>query len=162
MTMAALLESPAVRPMTIQSDILGPLEVGPEDRIDFPQGLIGFPACHRFVLVRAERDGLFWLQSAEHGSLTFLLVDPFLFFPGYEVEVPPPDLAELGAGEEGDVAVLAIVTLPRGPGELPTANLQGPLVLNLRTRRAKQVALGEEGPFGVRSPFEIPRSAPAG
>ena len=44
-------------------------------------------------------------------SLVFLVVDPFVAAPGYEVDLGPFDLAELRAETPADVLVLAIVTL---------------------------------------------------
>lgn len=153
----ALLDEPG---MIISSDLFGSLTVSPEELIDFPGGLFGFPECRGFVLIPAERTGLYWLQSAEHGALAFLLVDPFLFFDGYAVDVAPVDLADLG-GESAEIAILAIVTLPRERGGQPTANLQGPLAVNLALRTGKQLAIAESQ-FGVRCPFSLADSVGAG
>ena len=145
---------PPVEPMNVHSDLLGPIEVDPAEVIEFSTGLYGFPECRRFVLVPAPQEGLFWLQSVDHSTLVFLLVDPFPEFDGYGVELPPADLRELRVNEKADVAILAIVTLPRNRGDLATANLQGPLALNLRARCGKQVAV-EDSRFGVRCPFTL-------
>jgi flagellar assembly factor FliW len=50
------------------------------------------------------------------------------------------------------VAVFAIVTLPSTPDDPWTANLQGPLIFNARTRRAVQHVI-PDGAFGVRHPL---------
>ena len=138
---------PATQP--VASELLGALQVAPEAVIEFAAGLLGFPECRRFALVSAGRDGLFWLQSLEHATLAFLLADPFHFVPGYAVELGDADRTELAARDAADVALLAIVTLPRTRDERPTANLQGPLALNVRDLRGRQLALGE-GRWGVR------------
>jgi flagellar assembly factor FliW len=148
---AALVYAPG---MKIQSDLLGPLTVAEEDVVHFSAGLYGFPECQRFVVVPAEREGLYWLQSLDHATLAFLLADPFAFFPEYAVELTPMDLAELKASESSEIAILAIVTLPRTKRERPTANLQGPLALHLRGQRGKQLAIAESE-FGVRCAFEL-------
>lgn len=146
--------------MVVESDLLGPLSVTPEELIDFPTGLFGFPECQRFVLVPAPREGMFWLQSADHSPLVFLLVDPFQFFDGYSVELGAAELADLRATEPADVVILAIVTLPRSRSETPTANLQGPLALNLGERRARQLAISDSK-FGVRCPVDLNRAPEA-
>lgn len=150
----AALATPATALVIVNSDILGALTVAEDEIFEFRSGLLGLPECRSFVLLRTEREDSFWLQSVEHSALSFLLVDPFVFFERYSVDVGPADLADLGDEQGTEVLLLAIVTLPAGRGERPTANLQGPVALNLRTRRGKQVIVeGEE--FGVRSPFDL-------
>jgi flagellar assembly factor FliW len=140
--------------MIVSSDILGPLEVPAEEILRFPTGLFGLPESRSFVLLPAVRKGMYWLQSAEHSALAFVLVDPFVFFDSYSAEVTPADLMELKATDPSEVAVLAIVTLPNSREEQPTANLQGPLALNLRAGLGKQLAMQDKD-FGYRCPFDL-------
>lgn len=146
--------------MTIESDLLGPLDVAPEELYQFPQGLFGFPDCHGFVLVGAQRPGLYWLQSTEFATLTFLLVDPFLHFEGYALDLAKADMRDLQVTSSADAILLAIVTLPTDRSDPPTANLQGPIAFNVRSRLGKQVVL-EDGTFGTRCPFAIDQTEPA-
>ena len=138
----------------VHSDLLGPISVAASELITFPAGLFGFPECRSFVLVAAARDGMFWLQSAEYGTLAFLVVDPFLFFADYAVDLAPVELAKLEAKEAADLAILAIVTLPRSRDDQATANLQGPIAFNLRSRLAKQIAIPDSD-FGVQCPIDL-------
>lgn len=62
--------------LSIQSELLGVIEIAEESVIDFPQGLFGFPEAHGFVVLPAERDGFYWLQSLEFSALTFMALDP--------------------------------------------------------------------------------------
>lgn len=143
------------RPMIVESKILGSLDVPEEAIIRFPSGLFGFPERHRFAFLPANREGTYWLQSVDDAYLAFVLIDPFVFFPGYAADLPPAELAELGSREgAGDVAVLAIVTLPPSRDAKPTANLQGPVALSLQSRLGKQLAL-EDASFGVRCEFDL-------
>jgi flagellar assembly factor FliW len=144
--------------MIVASDLLGDLHVETDEVIRFDAGIFGFPECRDFVLVPAEQDGLYWLQSVEHATLAFLLVDPFTYFEGYAVDLSFPDRADLGAREAAEVAILAIVTLPRTRSGTPTANLQGPIALNLGARRGKQIALADSD-FGVRRALDLSRAA---
>jgi len=140
--------------LSVHSDLLGELRVRSADTLFFQSGLFGFPECRRFALVRAERDGLFWLQSIEYPTLVFLLVDPFAAVTGYSIDVAPSQLAELGAYRPADIGLLSVVTLPTGVDDLPTANLQGPIAINFATRNAKQLVLSETD-FGVRVPVDL-------
>ena len=138
----------------VPSDVLGPLIVGHAELLQFPQGLYGFPECRTWVLVPTKREGLFWLQSTEHAPLAFLLVDPFTHFPGYAVDLSAADLTRVGTSEPSEIVVLAVVTVGSRDGSPPTANLQGPVVLNMRARQGCQIVLATEG-YGVREPFTI-------
>ena len=136
--------------MIVASDLLGEVVVEEDELITFPTGLLGFPATRTFILIPSEREGMYWLQSAEHSPLAFVLVDPFLAFPGFAVDVSPADLSDLDAVTAADVAILAIVTL----GSECTMNLQGPLAFNLGKKRGKQLAVANSE-YGVRYPVDL-------
>lgn len=140
--------------LAIASDLLGRLDVAMDDLIDFPEGLFGFPDCRAFVLVPGAREGIYWLQSVEHAPLAFLLVDPFQFVSGYSVDLPPAELMRLGTVHPAEIAVLCIVTLPPRRGEHATANLQGPILLNMRLRRGHQAVFPECG-YGMREKVRL-------
>ena len=144
------------RHMIVESELLGEITVDPDELIHFATGLLGFPDCRRFVLVPSERDGLYWLQSVEHPALVFLLVDPFLAVDGFVVDLSPSELEELQASTESDLAVLAIVTLASPEQGGCTVNLQGPLAINLRAKRARQLAVASSD-YGVRYPVDLSR-----
>ena len=146
--------------MIVHSNILGPLEIPDEEIVRFPTGLIGLPEHRSFAFLPAEREGLYWLQSVEQSAIAFVLVDPFLYFPGYEVDIEPAEVTDLGTADPSEVAILAIVTLPRSRAEQPTANLQGPLALSLKSRLGKQLALQDPN-FGVRCQLDLLRAETA-
>ncbi len=123
-------------------------------------GLYGFPGCREWVLLDAKRPGFFWLHSRDERALAFLLVDPFQAFPDYAVTLSRRDRAALQVQRESDVAILAIVTLPSPPSGLPTANLQGPLAVNLRAGLARQIAVGDSA-WGTRTAFVVSGANPA-
>jgi len=140
--------------ITVRSDLLGDLQIRASETLYFAEGLLGFPECRRFALVRAKNDGLFWLQSVEYAILVFLLVDPFAVVSGYTIDVAPSQIAGLGAHRPADIGLLSVVTLPASSGQQPTANLQGPIAINFATRAAKQLVLSETD-FGVRVPIDL-------
>jgi flagellar assembly factor FliW len=140
--------------IVVHSDLLGDLTVRSNELLHFPSGMLGFPDCRRFALLRGGRDGLFWLQSMEYSALVFLLVDPFAIEKNYSFDVQPVQIAELGPGESSDIGLLSVVTLPASSGGLPTVNLQGPLVINFKTRYAKQVVSGDDQ-HSVRQPLDL-------
>lgn len=151
----ALMEAP-MPPAThsVASELLGALHVAPDAVIEFAGGLLGFPECHRFALVPAGREGLFWLQSLDYSALTFLLADPFPHVADYGVELGAADRVELQARSAADVAVLCIVTLPRTKDEPPTMNLRGPLAVNVAARAGRQLVL-EDPRWGMKAPLPL-------
>lgn len=152
--MSTLTLVPDDAEIVIKSDLLGELRVQSTDLLHFPSGMLGFPECRRFALLRGGREGLFWLQSLEYAPLVFLLVDPFTIEENYSFDVQPSQVVELGAAEESDIGLLSVVTLPADSGKLPTVNLQGPLVINFKTRYAKQIVSGDDQ-HSVRRPIDL-------
>jgi len=144
--------------LEVQSAVLGTFRVPAAETITFPSGLLGFPDHHRFALVSGGVDGLYWLQSVDHAALAFLTIDPFAIAPNYSADITDADARAVGALDAADVALLAIVTLPRSPGDRPTANLQGPLAVNFATRLAKQVITADTA-HGTRWAFHFPIAA---
>jgi flagellar assembly factor FliW len=153
--LAVLPTTPAAPRIEVRSMILGVVQAHPEHLFTFPAGLAGLPDQTEWVLVQAGRPGFWWLQARHEPGLAFLMADPFPAFPGYEVNLGRGDLAALGSRDAaGDVVVLAIVTLPARPGAPYVANLQGPVALDLRTRRGRQVVIAESS-FGTRCEMKV-------
>lgn len=141
--------------LVIKSEVLGPLTVTREDVMEFPNGLYGFPDARTFALLRTPRDGIYWLQSSDFSALAFLLVDPFIYFPGYyHIDLGDAELQRLGSRSPADLLVLAIVTMPPSPNGEYTANLQAPLMFNVKERHGFQSIRPEDG-FGVREVFDV-------
>jgi flagellar assembly factor FliW len=111
-------------------------------KIVFPQGLIGFEKHEDYLLLDAERQPFYWLQAMDSEQVAFVLVNPFLFRPDYEVNVSNDELAEIGIRSPEKALIFSIVTIP--PDGTPmTANLQGPIVINRDTRTGKQAVLSD-------------------
>ena len=127
--------------MHIDTTRFGVVDVSPDAVITTPQGLVGFPSARCFALIEHEPGHPFqWLQSLDDPSLAFLVIDPYRFFPDYEVEMSEDKAETLGIRDSGETQVLTTVTIRRSSGEV-TTNLLGPLVVGLSTRRAVQVVL---------------------
>ncbi|MBI2890433.1 MAG: flagellar assembly protein FliW [Nitrospirae bacterium] len=130
--------------MIIKTSRFGTLEVEDAKVVTFPLGLYGFPGEKRYVLLDHDRETPFrWLQSVENPDLAFVVIDPLTFRPDYHVSVQREDISEVQPENEKDLAVLALVTIPRGNPSTMTANLQGPLVINVEKMLGKQVVLLE-------------------
>lgn len=111
-------------------------------KITIPEGLFGFEEDTLYNLETSEYEPFLWLRSEEETTLSFLVIDPFLFKQDYEIDVDDESLKKIGIESPADVTVMVIVTLPADNSPV-TANLQGPLIINKKTGVAKQVVLGD-------------------
>ncbi|MDD5434011.1 MAG: flagellar assembly protein FliW [Nitrospira sp.] len=141
--------------MKLYTKRFGEIEIEEAKIIHFPHGILGFPDVKRYIVLNHlnKPDIPFkWLQAIDNPDLAFVITDPVLFYPEYAPVINQQDLRELGISNLSERGIIAIVTIPQGAPEKMTANLQGPVVVNLTTREAKQVVLtGEE--YQVRSPL---------
>jgi flagellar assembly factor FliW len=152
MTAAAPLSTGATR--LVESSLLGRFAVEEERVFEFPDGLPGFPTCRQWILVDAGHPGCAWLQAVTESLVTFFVLDPFRAVPGYTLDIPDEQLSRLGALSAESIAVLGVVTLPRSAEEPATINLQGPLILDVHTRRGAQLVLAEST-LGLRHPVDL-------
>lgn len=126
----------------------GRIEVSEDSILTFPSGLVGLAHCTRFVVIEEEHHPSFqWLQAVNEPGLAFVVIDATLIDCDYHAEISDDAIAELELGEADPVGLYVIVTIPPGKPEQATVNLRGPIVLNLRTRKAKQLVLHEAWPL---------------
>lgn len=125
--------------------------------IRFPEGLLGFPETQEYRLAEGPGEGLFWLVAADGAGPSFLLSDPFLFFDGYSLVLNDAQSQKIGGTSASNVAVLAI-TVPGSGGDPWTANLRGPVVINVADSVGAQLVLTDET-ADLRRPF-VPELSP--
>jgi flagellar assembly factor FliW len=128
--------------MIVHTSRFGPVEIDQDRTITFNRGILGFPKFKGYVLIQPEADSTFyWLQSVEAADLAFVVTDPLLFVPDYQVPLREETRQELGLSDLSEANVLVIVNKV---GDTLTANLQGPLVIQAITRAAAQVVISEK------------------
>jgi flagellar assembly factor FliW len=109
--------------------------------LHFAQGLVGFPKHRRYVVFDHRPGSPFkWMLSIDDPDLAFAVANPCELVADYD---PPLALAArlLGAAEE-DLALFVLVTIPPDPTRM-TVNLMAPVVVDLRTRQARQIVLDD-------------------
>ena len=145
--------------MHVASTRFGIVTVPGEKLLTFPSGVLGFPEWTRYVMLDHDTDAPFkWLHCVEESSLAFVVIDPALFNPNYQVEISPEARFEVEGNETDELSLVVILTIPSDDPTAITANLRGPLLMNHRTRRCKQLVLTEDYP--TRYPvFPAPRPA---
>ena len=138
--------------MIVQSTRFGELDVPEEQILDFSQGIMGFPEEKRFALMEYKPDSPFYvLQSLSDSDLTFLMITPFAFFNDYEFTMDDALMAEIGVTEDNPPTVFNIATV-KDKIENMTVNLAGPVLVNLRDRKAAQWVI-EKTQFPTRYPL---------
>jgi flagellar assembly factor FliW len=136
--------------MIIQTSRFGALEVNDERLISFEQGILGFPRQQVYALIQTgEGSGFYWLQAVDRAELAFVVCDPRLFVPDYRAPIKPEEMELLALADDGGAQVFIIVNKV---GSLLTGNLQGPLVVNVQTRRARQLVLSDRR-YSTRHPL---------
>jgi flagellar assembly factor FliW len=126
--------------MKLDTKALGTIEIGEKQKVFFPQGLFGFETLQDYALLDAAQPPFFYLQSIKQVELAFVLINPFIFRPDFEIDTDDAELAMIGIDKPEQALVFSIVTIPEDDKPM-TANLQGPIVMNRDTRNAKQVIL---------------------
>lgn len=134
--------------MTIQTSRFGELEVSEDTLLMFPSGIVGFPAVQQFVVLDVAEDSSYqWFQAIKEPDLALVIIDVHYLDPEFQAQVSDEGLAELDITQRDPILILAVVTIPSGHPEQATANLRAPLVVNLRTRKGKQLILHESIPL---------------
>lgn len=138
--------------MFIETSRFGTIQINQEDLLTFDEGLLGFVNLRKFVLLEDPSDEIFvWLQSCELPEVAFPVLEPELFSPSYEVRLTKSDLEALCVVENGSIRSFSIVTIPQDPQQM-TANLKAPIVVNTRTRKARQCVL-QDNSLAIREPI---------
>jgi flagellar assembly factor FliW len=123
---------------------------GPEPLVlEFPAGIPGFETCHRFILATsAELSPLACLRSLDPPAPSFLVVDPRILIPTYDLTLREFERVRLNAGDE-PLLWLAIVTIVDGQAH---ANLRAPIVISARSMTGCQF-IRDEAEYPVDFPL---------
>lgn len=129
--------------MIIDTKYFGQMEIDEKKKIYFPKGIPAFESIKEFALIPFPDNSLYYcLQSVEQSEVAFLLIQPWAFFPEYEVDIPQEDLVELSIESEEQLQIFNIITIPNNLKEM-TANLMAPIIINTSNLKGKQIVLYE-------------------
>jgi flagellar assembly factor FliW len=126
----------------VKTSRFGELEVSPEQIVNLPLGMVGFPNLKRYILFPHKTgSAFFWLQSLERPDLAFVLINPLMVEANYQITLSGSDRKLLDIKDPNQIQVWAVVTIPHGAPDSMTANLKAPVVLNLENRLMAQIIL---------------------
>ncbi len=125
----------------IKSRFLGEVQADDDKLLDFGGSIMGFEDYSKFYLLdnNDEKDSVFKvLQSADNEDLCWVIIDPFIPFPDYKLEVHDDDVASLDITDPKEVLAFVMVTIVDNDYQNMTANLLGPIIINMKNKMGKQ------------------------
>lgn len=132
--------------MKINTRQFGEVEIDKEKVITVPKGLPGFPDLTRYILFEHEAIQPFIsLQSVEEESLAFYIMDPLLFKADYKVDITS-HMKEMDwdEKEKENIFIYVILNVTDADPKKITANLIGPLLVNIAKNQAVQILVNND------------------
>ncbi len=129
--------------MKVTTEKFGEIEYDESALIAFSDGMLGFPDTSKYILMNTEEgeaSPFKWLQSVDDSGPAFLVIDPYLFKPDYNIKLDDSTKNELDIKLKEDYIVMVVVVVYKDPRD-STANLLGPIVINASNKRGKQLVL---------------------
>lgn len=129
--------------MELEAKYFSKISYEEEEIISFPNGIFGFEAYTRFILIRFDNhnNSMICLQSVEAQNVAFVMINPHHFIPEYGITLSQEDARELQLTDPSEqLAVYNICVLQESIPQ-STANLRCPIVVNTKARLAKQIIL---------------------
>lgn len=112
----------------LTSTRFGTIDV-PEDAIvDFPVGLVGLGGSRYALLARDDQQAFLWLQSLDDPDLALPVVNPWDFFPDYELELTQSDAERLASASPEEASLYVTVRAGDTPQGF-SANLRAPILI---------------------------------
>ncbi len=110
-----------------------------ENIFHFPDGLPAFEHVKEFIfLMRPDTKPFVFMHALKPNDLAFVCVDPFMIYPEYCPRISEADRIALRLEKPEDALILSIVTI-RSDARRSTANLQGPIVINIQSSIGRQI-----------------------
>jgi flagellar assembly factor FliW len=148
----------------VQTRFFGELEFQSEALFCFPSGLPGFEDHRTFVFLKKPGlEPMMFLQSLESRNLCFILLPVRAIVENFQLELTPDEVRQIGLPAERAPVIgediLCAALICTGEGDVPTANLMAPVVVNLHNNIGMQV-IHAESRYSHRHAL-LPRDAPS-
>lgn len=131
--------------MNIKTRYFGDVEVDENKVITFDDGLIGFNDLKKYLFMESgdAANPVCYLQSIEDVDIIFSIIDVSRFIPDYAPSVSEEELESLGEIKDEDMLIYNTIVIPEKIEDM-RVNLKAPIVINLKTLKAKQVISNDE------------------
>lgn len=133
-----------------ETKYFGLVEYEQGEVIHFPVGIPGFPDEKEFLLLpfADSSNMMLCLQSLTTPMLAFVLLDPFVLFPGYAPVLQEEELRQMGVESEEQLCFYVLCVL-KTPVASSTVNLRCPIAIDPHTLEARQIVLDTDS-YGMR------------
>lgn len=128
--------------MKIETLQFGEIDIDEKNIINFNEGILGFEDYKKYIIIDNPDEEIPFktLQCIDEPSLSFVIINPFIFKNDYEFTLSDNTIEKLKIENENEVAIFTIVVIPEEISKM-TANLQGPLIINANEKLGKQIVL---------------------
>jgi flagellar assembly factor FliW len=128
--------------MNLNTRDFGIIQVEDDAIFNFDDGLYGFEDSKKFAVFTKSIDDIsfLYLQSLDHEIPCFLVFEPWDLYPSYQPVLSQEDLKLCQVDSIDDLIFLVIANVPSAIENL-SINIKSPVVLNPKTRKARQVIL---------------------
>lgn len=114
----------------------------------FVDGIYGFEDVKDFILLETGGKVIWSLRAADSDFPSLTVVDPFVVMRDYHPVLTDAERESLGGPADGELCFLAVAVI-RKKLEESAVNLKSPIVINTRTKQARQIIL-ENSDYPVR------------
>lgn len=129
------------------------LNLNPEQIFSFPEGIPGFEKIKQYCILVSEKERPFGHLSALGSfNLEFIVINPWYVKSDYNPEISDDDIAFIGSPAQSEILMLSIVALGEPISE-STVNLMAPVIINLKTRVGRQVAIRNFKEYSNQQPI---------
>jgi len=117
--------------------------------IHFPKGIPGFDQITHYKFTSQPEVKLFMNMTAtDQSNISFFCIDSFTVYPKYSIKLTTQLISDLKITPQTQLIALSIVTVGTSVEET-TANLLGPIIINLNNKQGLQTIL-ENSEYQVR------------
>ncbi len=127
------------------------ISTGSESRniIRFDEGILGFEDVKEFQLFQEDDSNIIWnLQNSNAQIPSFIVIDPYAIVNHYDPVFTQADLEYFGETDASNFVVLVIAVIRPNLAD-SVVNLKSPIVIDVTTKRAKQIIL-ENSDYPIR------------
>lgn len=132
--------------MKFRTSRFGEIEIPDASVLFLKEGILGFPGEKRYVLLDHDAEGtpFKWLQAVDNPALAFVVIDPTEIVSDYCFPVEDDVAEQLQSTSPEDYIPMVICNIPRDDPAKMTANLRGPVIVNIKNRNGRQIILKDE------------------
>lgn len=132
--------------MKIKTEKFGELDYEEKDVVTFLDGLLGFEKLTKYIFIdKPESHPFIWVLSIEDPSVSFVSLNPYIYYPDYKISIQKTDHEQLEISSIEDIYVLTLVVVPADNPQGISTNLLAPIIVNRKQSLARQIILNNTG-----------------